>query len=87
MEKPVDELVVILERVEKRKAEVFLGLNSRKALEEHWLNKVEPVPVPSTHQKPVEIKPVTSHAITQDMINKLLQQHTENLTRNFQSEI
>ena len=87
MEKPVDELVGILERVEKRKAEVFLGLNSRKALEEHRLNKVEPVHVPSTRQEPVEIKPVTSHAITQDMINKLLQQHTENLTRNFQSEI
>ena len=87
MKKPVDELVGILEKVEKRKAEVFLGLNSRKALEEHRLNKVELVHVPSTRQEPVEIKPVTSHAITQDMINKLLQQHTENLTRNFQSEI
>ena len=88
MERPVDELVRILERVEKRKAEVFLGFNSRKALEEHQLRKVEPVQAPPpTRQEPVEIKPVASHAITQDMLDKLLQQHTENLTKNFQTQL
>src|SRR6266480_2154172 len=88
MERPVDELVRILERVEKRKAEVYLGFNSRKALEEHRLNKVEPVQAPPlTRQEPVEIKPVASHAITQDMLDKLLQQHNENLTKNFQTQL
>jgi hypothetical protein len=88
MEKPVDELVRILERVEKRKAEVFLGFNSRKALEEHRLKKVEPVQAPPpTRQEPVEIKPVASHAITKDMLDKLLQHHTENLTKNFQTQL
>jgi len=88
MEKPVDELVRTLERVEKRKAEVYLGLNSRKALEEHRLKKVEPVQAPPpTRQEPVEIKPVASHAITEVMLNKLLQQHTENLTKNFQTQL
>ena len=88
LERPVDELVRILERVEKRKAEVYLGFNSRKALEEHRLKKVEPVQAPPlTRQEPVEIKPVASHAITQDMLDKLLQQHNENLTKNFQTQL
>jgi hypothetical protein len=86
-EKPAKDLVDILERVEKRKAEMHLGLTNRRAREEHLL-KVEPIQKPSvTHQEPVEIKPVTSHAITQDMLNKLLLQHTENLTKNFQSQM
>src|SRR5436190_24373167 len=50
MEKPVDDLVRTLERVEKRKAEVHLGLKSRKALEEHRFKNVEPVQAPPPTQ-------------------------------------
>lgn len=90
MEKPVRELVDILERVEKRKAEVHLGLTNRKAQEEYRLKRVDVEPVqkpPISQQEPVTFKPVASHAITQDMLNTLLQQHTENLTKNFQTQL
>lgn len=88
IDRPVSELVDIAERVEKRKAEMHLGLTAKKAREDQYHKKIEPIQKPPiSHQEPVEIKPVTSHAITQDMLNKLLQAHTENLTKNFQAQL
>jgi hypothetical protein len=87
-EKPVAELVDILEQVESRKAEMDRGLARRNALDDYRFKRAEPVQKPPVSmQEPLEIKPVTSHAITQDMLNKMLQQHTENLTKNFQSQL
>lgn len=87
IERPIEELVDILERVEKRKAEIHLGLSRRKAQEDYY-NKPVPIKAPPVSQQDaVEIKPVTSHAITQDMLNKLLQSHTESLTNNFQAQL
>jgi hypothetical protein len=90
--RPVSELVDIIERIEMRKDETRSSLYDRK--DEHTRHRkiVEPVERPPvSSQEPITIKPVTSHAITQDMLNNLLQQHTknitENLTNNFQTQI
>ena len=84
MERPVNELINILERIERRKAEARLGRYIKKDRDEvQARNIIEPIQKPPvTQQEPVTIKPVTSHAITQDMLNQLLQQHTENITKN-----
>jgi hypothetical protein len=89
MERPVDELVNILERIERRKAEARLGRYIKKDRDEvQARNIIEPIQKPPvTQQEPVTIKPVTSHAVTQDMLNQLLQKHTENITKNFQAQL
>lgn len=92
--RPVSELVDILERIETRKDETRSGLYDKwdTAGGSRQRKIVEPVQrPPATSQEPITIKPVTSHAITQDMLNNLLQQHTknitENLTNSFQTQI
>ena len=89
MERPVEELINILERIERRKAEARLGRYIKKDRDEvQARNIIEPIQKPPvTQQEPVTIKPVTSHAVTQDMLNQLLQQHTENITKNFQAQL
>lgn len=88
IERPMDDLVHILDRVEKRKAEMHLGLAKRKAQEDYYNKSVTPIKAPPVSQQDaVEIKPITQHAITQDMLDKLLNQHTATLTKNFQAQL
>ena len=88
IERPMDDLVSILDRVEKRKAEMHLGLAKRKAQEDYYNKSVTPIKAPPVSQQDaMEIKPITQHAITQDMLDKLLNQHTATLTKNFQAQL
>ena len=84
-DRPLADLVASLKRIEKRKAEMKLGVSRRNV---QYNQDVIPVQAPViSSQEPTILKPVTSHAITQDMLNKLLQSHTESLTKNFQAQL
>ena len=88
-DKPLGELVDSLKKIEKRKAEMKIGAqrrNIRSDLQQYNIAPVQAPPVVSA-QEPNILKPVTSHAITQDMLDKLLKSHTENLTKNFQTQL
>jgi len=88
-DKPLEELVKSLSKIEKRKAEMKLGSLRRNAqynLQQHNVIPMQAPPVASA-QEPTVLKPVTSHAITQDMLDKLLKSHTESLTKNFQTQL
>jgi hypothetical protein len=88
-DKPLGELVDSLKKIEKRKTEMKIGIqrrNARTDLQQYNIAPVQAPPVISA-QEPNILKPVTSHAITQDMLNNLLKSHTENLTNSFQNQI
>ncbi|CAG8600532.1 10880_t:CDS:1 [Paraglomus occultum] len=94
--KPFNELVDALKRVEKRKAEMRLGLsnrNTRKAIiqEKHSSDSpthtITPVQIPPvSQQEPIILKPATS-GITQEQIDQILKAHTEKIMQNFQNQL
>src|SRR5581483_4595334 len=88
-DKPLEQLVKALTKIEKRKAEMNIGASRRNTYSDSQQYNIAPVQAPpiASGQEPTILKPVTSHAITQDMLNQLLKSHTENLTKNFQSQI
>lgn len=85
-DKPLGELVESLKKIEKRKAEMKLGMHRRNIRSDPNVIPVQAPPVVSA-QEPTILKPVTSHAITQDALDRLLNQHTENLAKNFQAQL
>ena len=94
--KPLNEIVDSLKRVEKRKAEMRLGLSNRdtkKAIirEKHSFESptrtITPVQMPSiSQQEPVIMKPATL-GITQEQLDQILKAHTEKITQNFQNQL
>jgi len=97
-ERPIDELVDSLERVEKRKSEMRLGISSKKiqqsrfSQDNRWStsdsSNLIPVPLPPvSQQEPVVLKPVTSQEITQEKLDQLLKTHTDNLMQTFQTQL
>ena len=88
-DKPLASLVKSLKKIEERKAEMRYGVAKRNVQSELQQRNIVPVQAPSivSSQEPNILKPVTSHAITQDMLDKLLQSHTDNLTKSFQTQL
>jgi hypothetical protein len=87
IDKPMGELVDILERVERRKAEMLLGLSKRNTQQEIQRRDILPIQMPPvTQQEPTIMKPVTE-GFSQEQLEQLLKSQAENLTRSFQSQI
>jgi hypothetical protein len=87
-ERPIDELVDSLERVEKRKSEMRLGISSKKVQQSRFSQDIIPVSLPPvSQQEPVVLKPVTSQEITQEKLDQLLKMHTDNLMQTFQTQL
>jgi len=94
--KPLNEIVDSLKRVEKRKAEMRLGLSNRdtkKAIirEKHSFKSpahtITPVQMPSiSQQEPVIMKPATL-GIAQEQLDQILKAHTEKIMQNFQNQL
>ncbi|GBC02714.1 hypothetical protein RclHR1_04780001 [Rhizophagus clarus] len=82
-ERDIEELVGLLERVEKRKAELRLGRERRENIQYQRDRQIIPEQLPPVSQEPVILKPVQNHAVTQGEMSRLLQQQAEG----FQSQI
>jgi hypothetical protein len=82
-ERDIEELVTLLERVEKRKAELRRGKERRENVQYHRDRQIIPEQLPPVGQEPVILKPVQKHAVTQEEMGRLLQQQAET----FQSQI
>ena len=86
--RPLGEIVDALEKIEKRKAEMRLGLTNRSTQQEIISKTITPVQVPPVSaQEPVITKPVTAQEITHDQMNQLLKAQADNLTNTFQAQI
>ncbi|GBB92508.1 hypothetical protein RclHR1_20170008 [Rhizophagus clarus] len=82
-ERDIEELVGLLERVEKRKSELRLGRERRENIQYQRDRQIIPEQLPPVSQEPVILKPVQNHAVTQGEMSRLLQQQAEG----FQSQI
>ena len=78
-ERDIVDLVNMLERIEKRKAEMHLGLAKREAM----VSQLSPTTTP---QEPVILKPITQHAVTREQMDQLLKAQAEHLTTMFQTQ-
>ncbi|GET00692.1 hypothetical protein RCL_jg29027.t1 [Rhizophagus clarus] len=76
-ERDIEELVGLLKRVEKRKAELRLGRERRENIQYQRDRQIIPEQLPPVSQEPVILKPVQHHAVTQGEMNHLLQQQAE----------
>jgi len=87
-ERPLNDLVDSLEKVEKRKAEMRLGLSNRDRSRYNQSRDVAPIQLPQiSQQEPVILKPVTSHGITQEQFDQALKEQADNLNKSFQAQI
>src|ERR1044071_8146486 len=87
-DRALGEIVDALEKIEKRKAEMRLGLTNRSTQQEIISRTITPVQVPPVSaQEPVITKPVTAQEITHEQMNQLLKAQADNLTNNFQAQI
>ena len=82
-ERNIEELVGLLEQVETRKAELRRGKERRENIQYQQDRQIIPEQLPPVGQKPVILKPVQKHAVTQEEMGRLLQQQAET----FQSQI
>jgi hypothetical protein len=82
-ERDIEDLVTLLERVEKRKTELRLGRERQENERYQRDRRIVPEQLPPVSQEPVILKPVQHHAITQGEMGRLLQQQAET----FQSQI
>ncbi|GBC00455.1 hypothetical protein RclHR1_38620001 [Rhizophagus clarus] len=82
-ERDIEELVDLLERVKKRKAELCLGKERRENIQYQRDRQIIPEQLPPVSQEPIILKPVQHHAVTQGEMSRLLQQQAEG----FQSQI
>ena len=87
-DRPIAEVVDALERIEKRKAEMRLGLTNRNAQQEIIQKSVTPIQVPPVSaQEPVITKQVAPHELSHEQLNHLLKEQAENLTNTFKAQI
>ncbi|GBC00453.1 hypothetical protein RclHR1_38600001 [Rhizophagus clarus] len=82
-ERDIEELVSLLERVEKRKAELRIGRERQENIRYQRDRQIILEQLPPVSQEPVILKPVQHHAVTQGEMNHLLQQQA----KTFQSQI
>src|SRR2546430_16441283 len=77
-----------LERIERRKAEMRLGLTNRSTQQEIIQKSVIPIQVPPVSvQESVITKQVAPHELSYEQLNRLLKEQAENLTNTFQAQI
>ena len=76
-ERDIEELVGLLERVEKRKAELRRGRERQENIRVQMDRQIIPEQLPPVGQDPVILKPVQKHAVTQEEMGRLLQQQAE----------
>lgn len=85
--KPLNEIVDSLKKVEKRKAEMRLGLSNRDTKKAIIQSAVTPVQMPSiSQQEPTIMKPATL-GISQEQLDQILKAHTERIMQNFQNQL
>jgi septal ring factor EnvC (AmiA/AmiB activator) len=82
---PIDNIVRSLEKIERRKSEMRLGIIDRKTKQIIQSHNVNPVQMPHvSQQEPVVLK---SEQFTLDEVNKLIQNTVERITQQFQTQI
>ena len=87
-DRPIAEVVDALERIEKRKAEMCLGLTNRNTQQEIIQKSVTPIQVPPVSaQEPIITKQVAPHELSHEQLNRLLKEQAENLTNTFKAQI
>jgi hypothetical protein len=87
-ERPINDIVDALEKIEKRKSEMRLGLSNKSAQQALFQKTVTPIQVPPVSaQEPVITKPVASHELSHEQLNRLLKEQAENLTNTFKAQI
>jgi hypothetical protein len=87
-DRPIAEVVDALERIERRKAEMRLGLTNRSTQQEIIQKSVTPIQVPPVSaQEPVITKQVAPHELSHEQLNRLLKEQAENLTNAFKAQI
>src|SRR6185437_6505460 len=87
-DRPIAEVVDTLERIERRKAEMRLGLTNRSTQQEIIQKSVIPIQVPPVSaQEPVITKQVAPHELSHEQLNRLLKKQAENLTNTFKAQI
>ena len=87
-EKTLSDLVDTLEKIEKRKAMMKLGITNKKIQQDIYSRDIIPTQVPPvSQQEPTILKPVTSQGITHEQLDQLLKAQAENLTKAFQAQL
>jgi hypothetical protein len=87
-ERPINNIVDALEKIEKRKSEMRLSLSNKSAQQAIIQKTVTPIQVPPVSaQEPVITKPVASHELSHEQLNRLLKEQAENLTNTFKAQI
>ena len=78
VERNIDELVTLLERVENRKKELRLGKNKQVSIRNAQNQYIDDLSRPvTTPQEPVILKPVTQHGISREDMDRLLNSQAE----------
>ena len=87
-DRPIAEVVDVLERIERRKAEMRLGLTNRSTQQEIIQKSVISIQVPPVSaQEPIITKQVAPHELSHEQLNRLLKEQAENLTNTFKVQI
>ena len=88
VDRPIAEVVDALERIERRKAEMRLGLTNRSTQQKIIQKSVIPIQVPPVSaQEPVITKQVASYELSHEQLNHLLKEQAKNLTNTFKAQI
>ena len=86
-DKPIRDVVDALEKIEKRKAEMRLGLSNRSIQNEKIAKAVAPVQLPPVSSQEPYISKTVTQELTRDQINQLLKAQSDNITNAFQAQI
>ena len=87
-DRPINDIIDALEKIEKRKSEMRLGLSNKSAQQAILQKTVTPIQVPPVSaQEPVITKPVAPYELSHEQLNRLLKEQAENLTSTFKAQI
>ena len=87
-DRPINDIIDALEKIEKRKSEMRLGLSNKNAQQAILQKTVIPIQVPPVSaQEPVITKPVAPYELSHEQLNRLLKEQAENLTSTFKAQI
>ena len=87
-DRPINDIIDALEKIEKRKSEMRLGLSNKSAQQAILQKTVIPIQVPPVSaQEPVITKPVAPYELSHEQLNRLLKEQAENLTSTFKAQI
>ena len=86
-DKSIEELVKSLERVEKRKAEMKLGLTKRTKVANTYQNQPQVQPQLESHSSEASNYRPSPSGYTQEDVNRLIKNATEKIAQDFQAQI